>query len=781
MLPAEAPSVTCTDVGLTYGDYTDQIIDVTVAEQAGYTYAYQWYRGPDTAIDGETGRTYTVPNNLSAGSYDYYCVVTATRGDNGETATFKAKITVTVRRATVALTAPTAQNDITYGEKLSAVRLPDGWTWANGNTVPTVSNSGYTAYYVPTDVNNYDWTAVAGWNATAQRVEQVVAVTVRKASLTVTAQSAAITYGEAPTNNGVSYSGFVNGETAAVLDGTLTVNPKKISVTWSNVAFTFDGTAHKPTATTTDFVATDDVALTVSGEKTEANTNDEAYVATVTITGSKAVNYTFATDTATTTQFTVSRAGQVKPTVQSTNETVSSKRDGSMTAVSSAMEYREEGQSTYTAIGGSAVTGLAAGKYYVRFKGDANHTPSPETAVTIAAGRKLTVTVPTTAEQIGYTLTVDQPALDWHGQATITLALAAGYSPSTTEFSVKVNGAPISLDANGQGTITNAESDIHVTVTGVVDITAPQVEMMLDTHRWDHFTDVPSLKLYFTTAQTMTVTATDAGSGPDKIEYYLSATPLTEAEVAALSADQWTTYAGAVSLNQQKEYLLYVKATDRAGNVTYISSEAVIVIDSIAPTVSGVVNGETYRSAQTVTVSDQHEVTVTVNGTPVTLDANGQFILSAAEGEQKIVVTDQIGNQTEVTVTVNDGHTGGTATCTKKAKCAVCGEEYGEVDTQKHPLAHVAAVAATTEAEGHTEYWRCEGCHKYFSDKDGNRQIALADTVIAKLVKTDDVPTASPSTGVKSHVALWLTFLLMSGCALIGRVIYGKKEKHFTK
>ncbi len=112
----------------------------------------------------------------------------------------------------------------------------------------------------------------------------------------------------------------------------------------------------------------------------------------------------------------------------------------------------------------------------------------------------------------------------------------------------------------------------------------------------------------------------------------------------------------------------------------------------------------------------------------------------------------------------------------QKAKCAVCGEEYGEVDTQKHPLAHVAAVAATTEAECHTEYWLCESCHKYFSDKDGNRQIALADTVIAKLAKTNDIPTTSPSTGVKSHVALWLAFLLLSGGALIGRVVYGKKK-----
>lgn len=46
-------------------------------------------------------------------------------------------------------------------------------------------------------------------------------------------------------------------------------------------------------------------------------------------------------------------------------------------------------------------------------------------------------------------------------------------------------------------------------------------------------------------------------------------------------------------------------------------------------------------------------------------------------------------------------HTGGTATCKDKAKCAVCGESYGELDANNHTdLKHIEAKAATKTSEG---------------------------------------------------------------------------------
>ena len=71
-------------------------------------------------------------------------------------------------------------------------------------------------------------------------------------------------------------------------------------------------------------------------------------------------------------------------------------------------------------------------------------------------------------------------------------------------------------------------------------------------------------------------------------------------------------------------------------------------------------------------------------------------------------------------------HTGGTATCKDKAKCAVCGESYGELDANNHTdLKHIEAKAATKTSEGNIEYWYCEGCGKYYKDAKattGNHQ-----------------------------------------------------------
>ena len=120
-------------------------------------------------------------------------------------------------------------------------------------------------------------------------------------------------------------------------------------------------------------------------------------------------------------------------------------------------------------------------------------------------------------------------------------------------------------------------------------------------------------------------------------------------------------------------------------------------------------------------------------------------------------------------------HTGGKATCKDKAKCEVCGAEYGELDPKNHTnLKHFPAKAATKTTEGNIEYWYCEGCGKYFSDKDGTKEIKKADTVTAKL--KDD--SKSPQTGDTSNLALWIVLLFVSGGAAIGTTIVSRKKKY---
>ena len=77
---------------------------------------------------------------------------------------------------------------------------------------------------------------------------------------------------------------------------------------------------------------------------------------------------------------------------------------------------------------------------------------------------------------------------------------------------------------------------------------------------------------------------------------------------------------------------------------------------------------------------------------------------------------------------------GGTAACTAKAVCQVCGRSYGDLDPDNHiNLTEVEAVAATQQAEGNTAYWYCEDCGRYFADADASEEISQEDTVIDKL------------------------------------------------
>ena len=128
-------------------------------------------------------------------------------------------------------------------------------------------------------------------------------------------------------------------------------------------------------------------------------------------------------------------------------------------------------------------------------------------------------------------------------------------------------------------------------------------------------------------------------------------------------------------------------------------------------------------------------------------------------------------------------HSGGKATCKDKAKCEFCGESYGELNANNHSdLKHFPAKAATKDAEGNIEYWYCNGCGKYFSDKDGTKEIKKADTVTTKL--KDDSKSSqtgdskSPQTGDSSNFALWLALLFISGGAAIGTTVVSRKKKY---
>ena len=306
----------------------------------------------------------------------------------------------------------------------------------------------------------------------------------------------------------------------------------------------------------------------------------------------------------------------------------------------------------------------------------------------------------------------------------------------------------------------------NMTITAQwTDIEKPTGEIIIGTNKWHEFLNKLTFGLFFKDTQTVTITAAD-NSGTVFISYLVTDRDLSEAELKSLV---FGGYEEPFRIDPNGEYIVYAMLVDESMNITYLRSDRV-TLDNVQPVITGIENGKTYCEAQTVTVDEKYVGTVTVNGTAVELDENGSFVLTPADGEQKIVVTDNAGNTAEMTVTVNDGHTGGTAACTERAVCEVCGKAYGEPDPKNHTdLKHIPAKAATEDAEGNIEYWYCSGCGKYYSDKDGTKEIKKADTVTAKLPK-------SPQTGDSSNLMLWIALLFVSGGACTVLTVRRKKS-----
>ena len=339
------------------------------------------------------------------------------------------------------------------------------------------------------------------------------------------------------------------------------------------------------------------------------------------------------------------------------------------------------------------------------------------------------------------------------------------------------------------------------------DIEKPTGEIIIGTDKWQEFLKELTSGLFFQDTQEVTINAAD-NSGIVFVSYLVTDQDLSEEELESLV---YRGYEEPFRIEPNGEYIVYVMLVDASLNITYLRSDH-LTLDNVRPDIGGIENGKTYCEARTVTITEKYIDTVTVNGTTVELDESNSFRLAPANGEQKIIAADKAGNTTEMTVTVNDGHTygewasngdgthtrkctvdgctgsetkdcsGGKATCRDKAKCEVCGAEYGKLDAKNHAdLKHVPAKAATWAAEGNIEYWYCEGCGRYFSDRDGTKEIRRADTVTAKrksgsaAAKPED-ELKSPGTGDTGSLALWIALLLVSGGAAIGTTVVSRKK-----
>ena len=264
------------------------------------------------------------------------------------------------------------------------------------------------------------------------------------------------------------------------------------------------------------------------------------------------------------------------------------------------------------------------------------------------------------------------------------------------------------------------------------DTEKPTGEIIIGTNKWNKFLNELTFGIFFKDTQEVTINAVD-NSGTVFVSYLVTDKDLSEAELDSLV---FRAYEEPFCIDPNGEYIVYVMLVDENINITYLRSDR-LTLDNIHPVIGGIENGKTYCEAQTVTVDEKYVDTVTVNGKAATLDANGGFVLPPTNGEQKIVVTDKAGNNAEMTVTVNNGHTfgewvsdndgthtrkctvdgcnafetencsGGNATCTKKAVCDVCGKAYGELDKTNHEGG--VQEWTTRTAFVHEQKWNCCG------------------------------------------------------------------------
>ena len=370
------------------------------------------------------------------------------------------------------------------------------------------------------------------------------------------------------------------------------------------------------------------------------------------------------------------------------------------------------------------------------------------------------------------------------------------------------------------------------------DTEKPTGEIIIGTNKWNEFLNELTFGIFFKDTQEVTINAVD-NSGVVFVSYLVTDKELSEAELNSLV---FRAYEEPFCIDPNGEYIVYVMLVDENINITYLRSDR-ITLDNIQPVISGIENGKTYCEAQTVIVDEKYVDTVTVNGTAVTLDADGGFVLPPTNGEQKIVVTDKSGNNAEMTVTVNNGHTfgewvsdndgkhtrkctvdgcdafetencsGGNATCTEKAVCDVCGKAYGEFDGTNHEGG--VQEWTTRTAFNHEQKWNCCGavivaseahewkdgvcrecgyvCLHNDADKDHicdycKKTISAHEDAPTEEIKKADTVTAklpddskSPQTGDNSNLILWIALLIISGGVMKGVTAFGKSKKHSAK
>ena len=285
-----------------------------------------------------------------------------------------------------------------------------------------------------------------------------------------------------------------------------------------------------------------------------------------------------------------------------------------------------------------------AGTYHVWYKviGDGNHTDSAPASVEVKIDKADPGIGIVTAGVVNdtletYAIVLTRENTDIPGNLTVDAEQTLAWGDNTIRYTFTPEDTTNYKVVKGEVTVT------------VVDTVAPAGTVTVSTKSWAEFLNNITFGLFFKETQTVSVTASDNLSGVAKIEYIESKTALDLDAVKA--ATQWTEMKNgsvSVTLEDTKQFIYYIRITDKAGNVAFLSTDGA-EYDTTAPVITGVDNGVTYYTTQKVTVTDKNIDTITLNGEAatdaITLEGN-------KEANYTIVATDKAGNSTTVTVTM---------------------------------------------------------------------------------------------------------------------------------
>ena len=243
----------------------------------------------------------------------------------------------------------------------------------------------------------------------------------------------------------------------------------------------------------------------------------------------------------------------------------------------------------------------------------------------------------------------------------------------------------------------NIESDISA-LTVHRDTTAPAGEISSSNNGWNQFLNTITFGLFFHETKNFTIAASDTLSGIDRIEYLISEEAF-ESKEAAISSEGWATTSGLVTIDPEKDFILYFKVIDKAGNISIINTDG-IVLDTTSASILGyvdaahtyeLIDGETYYLISKLIIEDNRALkTVLINGQSINLNDSNIISLDSNQ-TYSITAIDKAGNHSNLTI----------KTGSLTALDLHVTEENYKTSDRSGLLAAKAELARIAESEGH--------------------------------------------------------------------------------